>query len=130
MIQEIASKGKVFAFIAAASDIADGIHPLTDPTLPLQVLMRKHGKGHRVEKHAHKEVARTSTRLNEGLVVIEGELRAQIFDDDGDDIGIYTVTAGQCLLMIAGGHEIEMTADTIVFEFKNGPYYDDKILLT
>ena len=129
MIQEIASEGTVFAIIADTAGMSDGIHQLTDPALQLQALMRKHGKGQRVAKHAHKEIERTATHLNEGLVVIAGGLRARIFDAGGKDIGTYDVAPGQCLLMLGGGHELEMTADTVVFEFKNGPYRDDKIPL-
>jgi hypothetical protein len=129
MTREIVSDGTVFALIADVSDVPEGIHPLTDPAWPLQVLMRKHGKGHRVAKHAHKALSRTATQLNEGLVVIAGTLRVRIFDAAGKDIGVYDISPGQCLLMLTGGHEVEVIEDAIVYEFKNGPYHDDKIPL-
>jgi len=127
MIKEIVSGDMIFAIIADASDCTEGIQPLTDSAWPLQALMRAHKKGHRVAAHAHKEVSRVTKRLHEGLVVISGTLRARIFDTKRKEIGVYDVLPGQCLLMLNGGHEIEVINDAVVYEFKNGPYVDDKI---
>lgn len=129
MIKEIVSDGTLYALIAEASDVADGIVPLTKPSLPLQAMMRRHPKGHRVAKHSHKETSRSAVTLNEGLVLISGSLSVIISDKSGIEIGTYSVSAGQCLLMLSGAHEIQVTENTVFFEFKNGPYVDDKVPL-
>lgn len=129
MTQEISSEGTVFALIADTSDIAEGVYPLTDSTQSLQVLMRKHTLGYVAPKHIHKEVMRSTVQINEALLVISGELTARIGDMDGKDIGTYIVSAGQCLLMLKGTHEVVVTKDAVVYEFKNGPFIDDKVLL-
>lgn len=127
MIREVVSGGTLFALIADASDIGNGIQPLTKPELPLQALMRRHPQGHRVPKHSHKKVSKSTEQLNEGLVVLAGSLSVTVADAAGKDIGTYAVSSGQCLLMFDGWHEIHVTEDTVFFEFKNGPYVEDKI---
>ncbi len=130
MIKKISSKGKVFAYILDLSDTPVGTESPTDPTGSLQVLMRHMKKGHVVGKHTHKRIPKTTKQLNEGLVVIAGELRTRIFDTEGKAIGAArTVSAGQCLLFVDGGHTVEITKNARIFEFKNGPYVDDKIVL-
>lgn len=129
MIQEIRSKGTLFACIADASDIADGIHPLTDSALSLQSLMRKHTKGHIVPMHSHKQISKTTEQLNEGLVVITGALLVTIADKENKTMGVYTISAGQCLLMFDGWHSVEVTENAVFYEFKNGPYCEDKVVM-
>lgn len=129
MTQEISSEGTVFALIADTSDIAEGVYPLTDPMFSLQVMSRKHMAGYIAPKHTHKEVLRSSVQVNEALVVMSGEITARIGDMEGKDIGTYTISVGQCLLMLKGTHEIIVTKDALLYEFKNGPFVDDKVLL-
>lgn len=129
MIKEIASNGTLFALIADAADVAPGIHPLTDGALPLQALMRRHPAGHEVANHMHRPVVKSTNGINEGIVVISGALSVTISDREGKDLGTHTVSSGQCLLMLEGAHHLTMTEDIVFFEFKNGPYVDDKIML-
>ena len=129
MTQEISSEGVLLALIADASGIAEGIYPLTDTALPLQSLMRKHKKGHLVPMHSHKRISKTTEQLNEGLVVISGTLSVTISNNENKNVGVYAVSAGQCLLMLDGWHSVEVAEDAVFYEFKNGPYIEDKVVM-
>ncbi len=129
MIKEIAAQGSILALILDLSDMEVGTISPTNPGWSLQVLMRKLVAGHSVGKHTHKLIEKSTKQLNEGLVVIKGAIQTEIFDAAGVSAGVYEVTEGQCLFFAEGGHSVEVLNDALIFEFKNGPYVDDKIAL-
>jgi hypothetical protein len=129
MIKEIKVKDKVFAVIADFSDIPEGTIPVTHPERSLQMLMMKRKKGHVVSNHMHKHMVKSTKRAEEAVVVIRGEIKAKISDRKKHLIGIFTIKTGQCLMVIDGAHEVQITKNTLLYEFKNGPYIADKIQL-
>lgn len=130
MIKKIVFEDKLIALLIDHSDIEDGTHPITNVRWPLQMLMMKRNTGHVFAKHTHILVSRTTAYLQEAIVVMKGLLRVTVCDRDGIDVGVYNISAGQCILLVDGGCKIEIMEDTEFFEFKNGPYLeDDKVLL-
>jgi hypothetical protein len=129
MIKKITSHNKTVALLVDNNDIEDGTHPVTDSAGSLQLLMMKRKKGHIFLKHTHKMMDRSTSELQEAIVVNKGKLLITVCDRKGTDIGEYEVTAGQCLFLINGGYKIEVIEDAQFYEFKNGPHHDDKILL-
>ena len=129
MKREIKVGNKVFAVIIDLADAPSGAHPATDAAWPLQLLTMNRESGHVVPKHMHKRLIRTSNQPQEALVVIRGAVRAVIYDRKGKVVGRCNITAGQCLILADGGHEVAFTKDTLAYEFKTGPYMDDKIKL-
>jgi anti-sigma factor ChrR (cupin superfamily) len=129
MIKQIKLNDKLIAMLVDNRDIEDGTHPVTDPSGSLQMLMMKRKKGHVFLKHTHKLLERTSNILQEVVVVTEGELIVTVCTRDGVDVGKYSVIRGQCLFLVDGGYKIEVKEDAAFFEFKNGPHFDDKVLL-
>lgn len=129
MITEIKLKNKVFAVILDVSDIKEGTFPTTNPSWSIQMLLMKRKSGHIVPKHMHKKILKTTKQPQEAIVVIKGSIQASIFDRKGTIIAKKNVTAGQCLLIVDGAHEVKITKDALIYAFKDGPYVDDKIIL-
>jgi hypothetical protein len=129
MITKIKSGNRIFALIVDFSSEKEGAHPATDPSWPLQLLLMKRQKGHVVSKHTHKKVKKITQQPQEALVVIKGQLETRIFNSKGKFIAKKIVSAGQCLLLVDGGHEVKFTKDSLVYAFKDGPYVDDRISL-
>jgi len=129
MIMKIMAGDEMIAFLADASDVQEGTHPLTDPAWPLQMLMMKRGKGHVFVKHTHTPIPRSVPRMQEVIVVTKGKLLCTICDVQGTDIGSYEVSAGQCIFSARCGIKVEVLEDTEFYEFKNGPHVEDKVLL-
>ena len=77
----------------------------------------------------HEKVLKSSEQPQEAIVVVAGSLRVKIFGRDGTKVGVYEVFTGQCMLIADGAHEVEMTSDTLAYEFKTGPYVPDKIMI-
>lgn len=129
MIKEIKQGEKVIALLIDNSQIEDGTHPITPSEWPLQALMMKRSAGHVFAKHFHTNIERTTNTLQETVVVTKGILSITVCDRAGSDVGVFEVSAGQCLFLVDGGYKIEVVQDAAFYEFKNGPHFDDKILL-
>lgn len=129
MITEIKKGDELIALHIGNKDIEDGTHPITPSEWPLQALMMRRKKGHVFAKHTHAVMDRTTTSLQETIVVNEGAVAVTVCDRDGEDLGTYTVRAGECLFLVNGGYKIEVVEDAAFYEFKNGPHEDDKLPL-
>tara|TARA_R110001583_G_scaffold12547_2_gene55596 strand:- start:10076 stop:10480 length:405 start_codon:yes stop_codon:yes gene_type:complete len=83
--------------------------------------------------HKHLENIREITITQESWVVIRGKVKAYYYDTDNELITTAELSAGDCTITFRGGHNYEsMEDDTLVYEFKNGPYFGrakDKELL-
>jgi hypothetical protein len=129
MIQQIRSGDSVVALLIGNADIPDGTHPITEHEHSLQMLMMKRGKGHVFAKHTHAVLDRSTTQLQEAVVVTKGRLLVTVCTRAGEDLGGYEVSAGQSLMLVDGGYTIEVLEDAAFYEFKNGPFKEDKVLL-
>ncbi|OGG51098.1 hypothetical protein A2763_02035 [Candidatus Kaiserbacteria bacterium RIFCSPHIGHO2_01_FULL_54_36] len=132
MITEIRGKNgskKLFALLLDVSDIGEGTYPVTAPSWPLQLLLMKRKSGHVVRKHMHKKLRKSSSGPMEAIVVVRGEIQANIYDRKGAPVSELSVSAGQCLLIIDGAHEVRVRKDALMYAFKDGPYKEDKIIL-
>lgn len=129
MVTEIKSGNKILALIFDLSTIKEGSFPVTDSSWPLQLLLMKRKKGHVVAKHMHKKISKISKQPQEAIVVVRGKIQASIFDRKGKIIAKKNISAGQCLLIVDGAHEVKVTKNALMYAFKDGPYVDDKITL-
>jgi hypothetical protein len=129
MITEIKSGKTLYALVFDFSSLKEGTFPATPATWPLQTLIMKRKQGHVVRKHLHKKILRTSRQPQEALVVVKGAVETRIFDRKGKFIAKRKVLAGQCLFLAEGAHEVKILKNALMYEFKTGPYADDKLFL-
>ncbi len=106
----------------------DGTRPLTDGIYPLQIIALKHPKGKVLLAHTHRPTERKTNRLMEALFVTKGLARVTVYHE-GASIETIDLSAGQGIMMIDGGLGVEILEDAEMFEFKNGPFIEDKELL-
>lgn len=117
--------------------LANGSVPITDPKEFVQVVGLKHPKGTYLKAHAHKARRRITTRLQEGLIVRKGKIKIDLYlpfealAKKGAPKKFKTVTLkeGEMFLLLNGGYGIHVLEDAELFEFKNGPFIEDKVLL-
>lgn len=87
--------------------------------------------GKTVLGHRHKSIERTTIGTHEAWVVMSGSIRADIFDIDDTFVNSWTLSVGAIVLYQNGGHGLtSLEFNTVIYEFKNGPYGgpdDDKI---
>ena len=101
---------------------------LSPPKEFLQVCARKLNIDVKVAAHKHTFIQRETDMTQECWIILEGKLKAEIFDLDGAFMQDIILESGDCITLFRGGHSLECLADnTLFYEFKNGPYYGVEI---
>ncbi|KKQ95732.1 MAG: hypothetical protein UV74_C0013G0339 [Candidatus Woesebacteria bacterium GW2011_GWB1_43_14] len=93
----------------------------------LGLLTLNHKKGSTLKRHQHKPTKRTTSILQECFIVISGKIKIKLYSDKQIFIRSVTLTSGEALLTLSGGHEFKILEDTKILELKNGPYKEDKL---
>lgn len=59
----------------------------------------------------------------ESWVVIRGKVKVDYYDTDDSFLDAFILDEGDCTVTLYGGHNYtSLTSDTLVYEFKTGPY--------
>jgi hypothetical protein len=106
-----------------------GVIPITKETEPLQLLTLKHKKGVLIKPHTHTTEKRTTTYLQECLVVRKGKIKIDLYTTNKKWLALVLVKVGEAFIFVSGGHAITMLEDSEIFEIKNGPFRQDKVLI-
>ena len=77
---------------------------------------------HHIQPHVHLPVVREVKGTTECIVVRKGCCDIDIYNSHQQLIASRELTAGDIVLLVAGGHGFRMREDTILFEVKQGPY--------
>ncbi len=75
--------------------------------------------------HRHPDDQRTIIGTPEFLYIEDGEIEATVFDEEWKEIGRETLSAGDFLLFLRGGHSITMRSAARLLEVKQGPFLGD-----
>ncbi len=101
---------------------------------PLQGSAKKLNAGEKFKPHRHNPLTRETHVTQEAWIVLEGKIKITLYDLDDSLFFEEELHSGDCLLTFRGGHTFEVLEnDTLLYEFKNGPYHGveaDKTLIT
>lgn len=91
--------------------------------LQLATLRMEKGKTFRPHQHIWKPSPVTSIIAQESWVVIKGSVEVSFFDIDGQLLEKQIINQGDCSMTFEGGHTyFILEDDTVVYEYKTGPY--------
>ena len=97
---------------------------LTEPTGILQAATIAIGEGVKVSPHKHNPVERLTMGTSESWVVMNGSIKLDLFDLDSSFIQSWILNRGAIAVTEKGGHGLtSLQSNTLVYEFKNGPYW-------
>lgn len=89
----------------------------------LQVASMRMSAGHTFKAHKHLEGNRTAKIPQESWLVVKGRVRCFLYDLDDTIIAEPVLGPGDCSITFRGGHNyLILEDDTVVYEFKTGPY--------
>lgn len=90
----------------------------------LQIATLKLSKMETFEPHIHlwKDLPMGENVAQESWVVVKGEIEVIFFDIDGEFLHQDVLREGDCSISLYGGHSYTALSDSLVYEFKNGPY--------
>ena len=80
--------------------------------------------GKEYSPHRHIKCERHTDITQEAWVVFRGSVEVTFYDVDDAVLLTETIRAGDCSITFGGGHSFNGGSDdTLVYEFKSGPYY-------
>jgi len=99
-----------------------------DNFLQQSALRLNNGTTFKAHKHLLKDVDFKKYIAQESWVVVKGRVRCHFYDLDDSLIKEVDLEAGDCSITLAGGHTYTgLENDTLVREFKTGPYRGQKL---
>ena len=89
----------------------------------LQVSCFQLSEGKTFKPHYHLPLERKTLITQESWVVIQGKIKAILYDIDQNIIAERELNPGDCSITFYGGHNyLSLEKDTLVYEYKTGPY--------
>jgi len=95
---------------------------VTSPDLAQQVGFVVYPPGGVIKRHLHKNVDRQNISSSEALIVRQGRLEIDIFDENKVLLGTRELQVGDFVLMVSGGHGFRILEAAVLLEVKLGPY--------
>jgi hypothetical protein len=122
-IEYIKTKTNVLATILIRRDYQpDETTFITSPELAQQVGFVIYPTGGVIKRHIHKTVDRKNISSSEALLVRQGRLEIDIYDQDKNLLATRQLQAGDFVLMVSGGHGFRVLEPVVLLEIKLGPY--------
>ena len=114
---------KLLHMINCRSNITANRCDISPPKEFLQVSCFSLPKDKTFKAHYHVPLERHTTITQESWIVIQGKIKAILYDLDNTIIAELVLEPGDCSITFYGGHNyICMEEDTLVYEYKTGPY--------
>lgn len=125
---------KLLHVINKINDIVDRSNIAPDHQfLQLATLKMEKGKTFKPHQHIWKPSSTEKIIAQESWVVIKGSVKVYMYDINGEFLETQIINQGDCSMTFEGGHSYEILEnDTIVYEYKTGPYMgieNDKVFL-
>jgi len=130
-IEWIGFQGTNIAIIIKSQHKHEGLEFITDAQNSLQVAYMQRKKGEIIKSHIHNKVVRTIEETQEVLIVKRGLIRVELFSGNGERVAVRTLSEGDTIILLSGGHGFYVIEDAEMLEVKQGPYVGnmDKVLL-
>ena len=98
-----------------------------DEFIQLSALNMQKNHTFRPHQHIYKQ-GETEVIAQESWVVIKGSVECNLMDTDGTTLAKAILHLGDCSVTLGGGHTyVIMEDDTLVYEYKTGPYKGQKL---
>jgi hypothetical protein len=123
-MKRIEKDGEIIALIVdTAKDFQQGAHFISEQEWPLQLGLLAHPGGHSIPAHIHfARETNGKTYTQELLLLLSGKMDVDFYDSQGVLCRSETLTPGEALFQIQGGHGFRFQEPSRILEVKLGPY--------
>lgn len=118
--------GRMLAIVLRVNCEVKGVHFVTDDEATQQLGVMCHEAGHRVVPHVHHSVPRTVELTQETLFIRSGRVRLDLYTAEKDYVTSCELGAGDVVLLVSGGHGLEVLEGADMVEVKQGPFVGDR----
>jgi len=133
MLEEIIYNKNIYALLirGKGQHKSKGVNFVTKNKDLLQLGFISHKKKHLIKPHIHKKNKRIINYCTEVLLIKEGILKIQFYNEKGVNIKKdKKLYKSDIIILFKGGHGFEVIKDCKIIEIKQGPYkkQSDKVL--
>lgn len=122
-LETIEVNGSTYAyFFQKDIEIPNAAQFITQAEDPMQVGIFEREKGYQVPAHRHISRTVELQSVGEFLLIQSGSAVVEVFNDAWEVLCTKTVTAGDCVIFLRGGHAVKTLEPTRILEVKQGPY--------
>ncbi|MDB3973993.1 hypothetical protein N9440_04345 [Alphaproteobacteria bacterium] len=117
-------KDKLLHILYKKEDFADR-QDIVEPSEFIQVasIVLSNNQTFKPHKHIWKNSKISRVIAQESWVIIKGKIKVDYYDLDNELLQTAILTEGDCTITLLGGHNYtSLTDDSLVYEFKTGPY--------
>ena len=126
-MMEIRDKNnKLLAMIFSPNDYKDEKHFLTKDSNEFQIAQFNLDEATEIKRHIHKDQERKINKTSEVIIVNEGSLELEIYDEELKLVTKEIVNQGQVIALFNGGHGFKTLSKSKFLEVKQGPYFEDQ----
>ena len=126
-MMEIRDKiNKLLAMIFSPNDYKDEKHFLTKDSNEFQIAQFNLDEATEIKRHIHKDQERKINKTSEVIIVNEGSLELEIYDEELKLVTKEIVNQGQVIALFNGGHGFKTLSKSKFLEVKQGPYVEDQ----
>ena len=119
------NSNNLLAIVIPNDDIRQGKNFVTNNDNEFQLAAFSLDKGEKIERHFHPDQDRTIRHTSEVLVLIDGEMDIEIYDNDFNLIDEIKLFKHDTIGFFGGGHGIKLSTNCKFIEVKQGPF-DEK----
>lgn len=125
----IEKNGQIFALVIRHSYRPSGVNFMTPDDYTLQLGMIGHQGGVHIRDHIHNPHIHYKVDTTQEFLYVEtGKIKATIYDYGWNVIKVVTLSQGDVLLQVSGGHGFDILEPSYLIEVKQGPFPGDKLM--
>lgn len=122
ILEKIEFHNELLAIIIRNEARTHGVQFHTPHEFSQQIASIGHPKGKIIPPHVHNDVLREVVLTKEVLLIKQGKLRVDFYDNDQKYLESCILSKGDVILLAGGGHGFEVLEDVEMIEVKQGPY--------
>ena len=117
---------KLLAMIFTPGDYKNEKHFLTEDSNEFQIAQFNLDEATEIKRHIHRDQERKINKTSEVIIVNEGSLELEIYDEELKLVTKEIVNQGQVIALFNGGHGFKTLSKSKFLEVKQGPYVEDQ----
>ena len=117
------NNGSTIAIVVRKNFKKEGMNFLSEDIFPLQLGVNSYKKGYKIDGHFHQKREVMVDNVQEVIYFKSGKALVKLFDLNKKLVESISLSAGDLIFFVDGGHGFEMSEDTTFIEIKQGPYF-------
>jgi quercetin dioxygenase-like cupin family protein len=115
---------RLLGIYISGKKIKKGKQFITNNSSEFQVGKFNLAKGDKILNHFHSTQLREVKNTSEAIFVVEGKIKVNFFSQNKKFVKNVIVASGDTIVLLDGGHGIEILESSKFIEIKQGPYVE------